>query len=35
MLSRKIEEESNDNEILSKLELAGAKGNGLFMIDKV
>lgn len=29
-----IEEESNDNEIISKLKLVGKEGNGLFMIDK-
>ncbi len=33
-VTEQIEEEGNDNEIISKLELAGSKGNGLFMIDK-
>ena len=33
-LPPQIEEEGNDNDIISKLELAGSKGNGLFMIDK-
>ena len=33
-VTEQIEEEANDNEILAKLELAGDKGNGLFMIDK-
>lgn len=32
-VTEQIEEEANDNEIISKLKLAG-KGNGLFMIDK-
>jgi len=33
-VTEQIEEEGNDNEIISKLELAGTKGNGLFMVDK-
>ena len=33
-VTEQIEEEGNDNDIISKLELAGTKGNGLFMIDK-
>jgi ferritin len=33
-VTEQIEEEGNDNDIISKLELAGLKGNGLFMIDK-
>lgn len=33
-VTEQIEEEGNDNEIIAKLELAGAEGNGLFMIDK-
>jgi len=33
-ISEQIEEESNVNEILDKLKLAGEKGNALFMIDK-
>ncbi len=33
-VTEQVEEESNDNEILAKLKLAGSKGNGLFMIDK-
>jgi ferritin len=33
-VTEQIEEEGNDNDIIAKLELAGAKGNGLFMIDK-
>ncbi len=33
-VTEQIEEEGNDNDIISKLELAGSKGNGLFMIDK-
>ena len=32
-VTEQIEEEKNDNEIISKLKLAG-DGNGLFMIDK-
>ncbi len=32
-VTEQIEEEGNDNEIISKLKLAG-DGNGLFMIDK-
>jgi len=32
-VTEQIEEEANDNDIISKLKLAG-KGNGLFMIDK-
>jgi ferritin len=33
-VTEQIEEESNDNEIISKLKLAGEGGQGLFMIDK-
>jgi ferritin len=33
-ITEQIEEEGNDNDIISKLELAGVEGNGLFMIDK-
>ena len=33
-VTEQIEEESNDNEIIGKLKLAGEDGNGLFMIDK-
>jgi ferritin len=33
-VTEQIEEEGNDNDIISKLELAGTDGNGLFMIDK-
>ena len=33
-VTEQIEEEGNDNDIIEKLELAGSKGNGLFMIDK-
>lgn len=33
-VSEQVEEESNDNDIIAKLKLAGAEGNGLFMIDK-
>ena len=33
-VTEQIEEEANDNEIISKLKLAGKEGNGLFMIDK-
>jgi ferritin len=33
-VTEQIEEEGNDNDIISKLELAGKEGNGLFMIDK-
>jgi len=33
-VTEQIEEEGNDNDIISKLELAGTKGNGLFMVDK-
>ena len=33
-VTEQVEEEANDNEIISKLKLAGEKGNGLFMIDK-
>ncbi|MBP2030499.1 ferritin [Methanohalophilus levihalophilus] len=33
-ITEQIEEESNDNEIIGKLKLAGEDGNGLFMIDK-
>ena len=33
-VTEQIEEEGNDNDIISKLDLAGLKGNGLFMVDK-
>ena len=33
-VTEQIEEESNDNDIIDKLKLAGETGNGLFMIDK-
>ena len=33
-VTEQIEEEGNDNDIIAKLDLAGTKGNGLFMIDK-
>ena len=33
-ITEQVEEESNANEILDKLKLAGEDGNGLFMIDK-
>ena len=33
-VTEQIEEEANDNEIISKLKLVGKDGNGLFMIDK-
>lgn len=33
-VTEQIEEEANDNEIISKLKLAGKEGNGLFMIDQ-
>jgi ferritin len=33
-VTEQIEEESNDNEIIGKLKLAGQDGSGLFMIDK-
>lgn len=33
-VTEQIEEEGNDNDIISKLKLVGEKGNGLFMIDK-
>jgi len=33
-VTEQIEEEANDNEIISKLKLAGKEGNGLFMLDK-
>ncbi len=33
-VTEQIEEEANDNEIISKLKLAGNEGKGLFMIDK-
>ncbi|MBE0512876.1 ferritin [Candidatus Bathyarchaeota archaeon] len=33
-VTEQIEEEANDNEIISKLKLVGKGGNGLFMIDK-
>ena len=33
-ITEQIEEEANDNEIISKLKLVGNEGNGLFMIDQ-
>ncbi|MBL7117913.1 MAG: ferritin [Candidatus Syntrophoarchaeum sp.] len=33
-VTEQIEEEGNDNEIISKLKLVGEDGNGLLMIDK-
>jgi len=33
-VTEQIEEEANDNEIISKLKLVGKDGNGLFMIDR-
>ena len=33
-ITEQIEEEANDNAIISKLKLAGEDGSGLFMIDK-
>ena len=33
-VTEQIEEEANDNDIISKLKLVGKGGNGLFMIDK-
>jgi ferritin len=33
-VTEQVEEEANDNEIISKLKLVGEEGNGLFMIDK-
>lgn len=33
-ITEQIEEEANDNEIISKLKLVGKDGNGLFMLDK-
>ena len=33
-ITEQIEEEANDNEVISKLKLAGKESNGLFMIDK-
>ena len=33
-VSEQVEEESNVNEILDKIKLAGEDGNGLFMVDK-
>lgn len=33
-VTEQIEEEGNDNDIISKLKLVGDKGNGLFMIDR-
>ncbi len=33
-ITEQIEEEANDNEIISKLKLVGDDGNGLFIIDK-
>ena len=33
-ITEQIEEEANDNEIISKLKLVGNGGNGLFMLDQ-
>jgi ferritin len=33
-VTEQIEEEGNDNDIISKLKLVGEGGNGLFMIDR-
>jgi ferritin len=33
-VSEQVEEESNANDIIDKINLAGGEGNGLFMIDK-
>ena len=33
-VSEQVEEESNVNEILDRIKLAGEDGNGLFMVDK-
>jgi len=33
-VTEQIEEEANDNDIISKLKLVGKEANGLFMIDK-
>ena len=33
-VTEQIEEESNDNDVLAQLRLAGKDGNGLFMVDK-
>jgi ferritin len=33
-VTEQIEEEANDNKIISKLKLVGNEGKGLFMIDK-
>lgn len=33
-VTEQIEEEANDNEIISKLKIIGESGNGLFMLDK-
>jgi ferritin len=33
-VTEQIEEEANDNDIISKLKLAGESGNGLLMLDK-
>ncbi|VUT24786.1 MAG: ferritin [Candidatus Methanolliviera sp. GoM_asphalt] len=33
-VTEQIEEEGNDNDIISKLKLVGSEGNGLFMLDK-
>ena len=33
-VTEQIEEEANDNDIISKLKLVGKEGNGLFMVDK-
>ncbi|MDP2933810.1 MAG: ferritin [bacterium] len=33
-VTEQVEEESNDNDVLARLRLAGKDGNGLFMVDK-
>jgi ferritin len=33
-VTEQVEEEANDNEIISKLKLVGEKGSGLFMVDR-
>lgn len=32
-VTEQVEEESNDNDVLARLRLAGKEGNGLFMVD--
>jgi ferritin len=32
-VTEQVEEESNDNDVLARLRLAGKSGNGLFMVD--